>query len=243
MGDEGDIVDGCSNLLHLADLCTWLQPRPVQDIISLTRLLTDKSHDPNHVRCLEGMSAVDATHEQLAKLGQDLDNERAICRKWAGEAIAKLMIQTAKELGLKNKRERPVCVFSDIGESWAADKSRVNQVKLFEIMFGMFDKHRDWSLRLEREFMYAHNVGYSEVPSPRKKGCYERIISYMKTGKVKNINQAALKTHGLQIRISRFNKDITDKNRFDKRIKGEFVAASVSIGYRVLGCHVVYCCY
>ncbi len=64
--------------------------------------------------------------------------------------------------------------------------------------------------------------------SPRRKGCYERIISYVKTVKLKNINRAAQGMHGLQIRISQNKIDINDTNRYHKRPRGVFVEPKVS---------------
>ena len=227
MSADSNRVNCCSELLRLANLCLSLQPSPV-NVISLTRLLTDLIHTKNYVRCVKGMLATEASDEELDKLGKELDTERAVCRRWATEKVIRQMVVTSKEVGLRNGKGMIVNKFRDIGESWATDWSSENQERLFQVMFGMYDRDLQWSLRLEQEFMNLHNIAYSETPSPRRKGCYERIIASMKTCKVKSINRAP--SHGLMIRISRDPCTINDKNRYHKRPRGVFVPPKVSEG-------------
>ena len=149
-----------------------------------------------------------------------LDAEKAAISEWAIDKIKLRMQKKAISLNMM-WRGRRISKFQDIGASWKADSSEENAKKLYWVMYGDYEgKRAGWSREMESDYMASSNLQYiadqedASIREPR--GCYERLITKVKTTQVKLLNRTKRK-----ILMSRptNTRSTDDKSR---RKKGDF---------------------
>ena len=110
----------------------------------------------------------------------------------------------------------PVSNYKDIGLCWKQDTSRKNAVKMFDILFGQFEKSSVyWRENMEKEIMSELKIKYSDNTTFRHKesGCVSKLITSAKSEIIKNINRAGLLHHGKTIGVSHRRSDYHKKKR------------------------------
>ena len=174
--------------------------------------------------CITDTHVASAYPDEYHKASEDQRNswlnamiqERASCRSWAKIKIEDIFISEAHVQGL------PVDSLGDLKRVWRKDGSDATAEKMFQVLYGVFDRDPAWSKRLETEYMEDFaSVEYSKEGSTV--GCFEALITHKKSALVVSVNNATKKSHGRRINISRPKSMINDDNKFDKREKGTFM--------------------
>ena len=149
-----------------------------------------------------------------------LDVEKAAISEWATDKIKFRMQKKAISLNMMWKGKR-VSKFQDIGASWREDSSEENAKKVYWVMYGDYEgKRAGWSREMESAYMVSSKLEYvadqedASIREPR--GCYERIITKVKTTQVKLLNRYKRK---ILMSRPRTTTSVEDKSR---RKRGDF---------------------
>jgi hypothetical protein len=190
--------------------------------------LRERKMTKNHALTLVESTGNELTTEALAmKKLHELNQVKWQIKKKAKNTIHSIMLKKASELEMKyqdsNGNLIPVSSCKDIGLSWKQDPCRSNAEKMFDIMYGQFEKNSIyWREIMEKEIMDELNLKYIDNTTFRNKesGCVSKIITTAKMEIIKNINRAGLLQHGKTIVLS--NPRGTGKKR-KRRNPGVFM--------------------
>ena len=95
-------------------------------------------------------------------------------KHWVRNRIRQIQFEEAKKQGMD------VQSWEDIGANWQTDGSLENQKCLFQIMHGVFERNKNWSVdqtwssQLEGEFMKEYSLKYDK-PEPERKEAKKRV--------------------------------------------------------------------
>ena len=167
------------------------------------RLKQTGRHGRDDVIKSYGNSGNRGEDQYVGAMMQLLDDERSNLRDWAKQLIKARMLESARMSGMLLVGDKIVMKFRDIGKSWLADRSTDNAAKLYRVLFGDYEGiNQNWMETQERVYMKIMRKTYRDENGPerpRSKGCYEKIISDVKTTQVKLVCRAA----GATLRMSR----------------------------------------
>ena len=102
----------------------------------------------------------------------------------------------------KGEKQNPVKTIQQLKKAITQNNSLEFFEKLFNILYGVFDKEINWSRRLEKQFMDRYCYKYSEKSKSkhgqRDKGCFEILVNDVKTQIVKEFQRhGKTSSHGL----------------------------------------------
>ena len=186
----------------------------------LTRQLLRQMIEVDHVPLDEEVETEYQVREKLKKELKD----------WSRNRIRQIQYEEAINQGMN------ISSWEDIGHSWQHDDSAENQERMFQIMYGVFERDskwpygKTWSSKLEEEFMREYNLRYDR-PEPLRKASRRRtpagIEDIIKTerpelNKLLNLRTKMDNSHGKMIvAIGRVGKSSRQPNGI-KRKKGVF---------------------
>ena len=183
-------------------------------------LPTDTAITSTHVAAAFPEDYNKASESQRSSWLAIMNKERQDCRSWAALKIEQIFVEEARVQNLD------VHTMADIKLKWKKDGSDEMANKMFAILYGTFDARPNWARVLEEEYMTDY-AKFTYSKEANTVGCFESLISHKKSAMVVNVNNATRDTHNRRINISRRKDMITDKNRFQKRMKGVFDARYV----------------
>jgi len=122
-------------------------------------------------------------------------------KSWARTVLSNKLVVCAQLLKVKGKDGMLVTDVFGIGESWKHNDSVTNAEKMWNILFGQFDKQHGWETAMESDFMTEYQWQYKELllkeecHDARNKGCIAKLMSLVKGELVKNVNKRSKKGH------------------------------------------------
>ena len=155
----------------------------------------------------------------------ELKDEREELKSWASHQIHQMMSDEATRLNLtfgsSNCRVRSA---RDLTTCFKEAETDDDFHKMWDMMFGKFDLSPGWAKKLEETYMAMKRWEYvvDKEDSKKRTKCIEQQITQVKVDLVRNLNATGKSTHNKTVGISRTKKEITDKTKYTKRIKGVF---------------------
>ena len=150
------------------------------------------------------------------------------CRDMAKYDIENMMLQEAFHQKVtfnanKGEKQNHVKTVKQLKNTIIQNNSLKFFEKLFNILYGVFDKEINWSRRLEKQFMDRYCYKYSEKSKSkhgqRDKGCFEILVNDVKTQIVKEFQRhGKTSSHGLFLTMKINSK----KGKRVQRRKGKF---------------------
>jgi hypothetical protein len=175
----------------------------------------------NHALTLIESTGNEFANEALAmrKL-HELTESKTQIKNLAKNLLLESMMKRASELEVKyadtNGNLFPVTTYSEIGQAWKQNASKANASKLYDIMYGHFEKGSIyWREQMEKEIMNKLKIKYSDntIFCNKETGCVSKIITTAKNEIIKNINRAGLLHHGKRVGISNARGEGKKKKR------------------------------
>ena len=165
------------------------------------------------------------TPESINEMRTRIEKARDMVKSWARKQIQHMMCKEATlqalSCGPNNNRVKN---YSDLISSFQQAESAAILQKIWQVVYGTFDRNKGWAKDLADRFMSEFGWKYTFKNKPPKKRvyCVERQISLIKNELTKGLNFAVKSTHGKTLRISRKKEEITKATKFKKRKKAMF---------------------
>ena len=175
--------------------------------------LPDRDINVGHVRSVFGDETVGQDGDVLEALVQKVKSVKKDAFSWGNQQIEQQIIAHLSELG----PGRNISNFSQVLQYWKEDGSVEAAGKLWDAVYGAFDRKPGWEVELEKTYMKMKGFTYRELQG---KGCFAKLFSISKNTRIKAINQASKTTHKGQIRLKRKSAEVDPKTKFKKRKKG-----------------------
>lgn len=193
----------------------------------------DRKVSANFVRGVFGSELLHIQDDDDDEVLQRIETVTALrldVRRWATMEVQRKMVEAVHQCGRSH-----VTTWKQLVEFWRKNDISECAAIMWQVCYGSFDARPDWDQVLEREYMSMNNLTYRQPDvggnwDTMPKGCIARQIAGQKNILVKALNNAAKKTHGMQLTISRSAEEITSKNRYRKRKKGACLTSFVKGG-------------
>ena len=173
--------------------------------------------------------------ESIKEMRTRIEDARDAVKSWARTQIQHMMCKEASVQGLTcSPNNKKVKNYKELTTSFKQAESAAHLQKIWEVVYGTFDRNKGWAKDLADKFMREFGWTYTFENKPPKKRvyCVERQISLIKNELTKGLNLAVKSTHGRTVRISRKKEEITEATKFKKRKKSvfqvHFIASGVS---------------
>ena len=170
--------------------------------------------DENHVRATFGSAAQNCDAEQIKLLIEEIERHRKDCQNWGYSYVESRLVQNLQNHGVPVNNWREAISF------FAKDAEGRWLLRYWAACYGVWDKHPGWPEDVADSYLSARSYQYIESREEGGIGCCARMMSACKNERVKQLNKAARKTHGNEIRLKRKSDEITDATRNAQRKKG-----------------------
>lgn len=193
--------------------------------ISMFRLTTSKQ-TLAHARTVMSPCAPEEGAEKAKELLEKLQLEKTSVMNLARLLLSEMIVEKARELELqKTPGGARVSVIKDVGTCWANDGGLENADKVWTCLYGQFDLSPSWLEDMEAKVLQQHNWIYDSTTTkgekncgPKYTGCISKIITSVRRGLLRNVNNNGRDAHGKHFRIS-------EKSREKRRRPGVFLPA------------------
>jgi hypothetical protein len=217
-------------------------------------LRSDKKITEDHVYQVLGVG--EYSPDEIASTIKQWNTWKTDCRGWVAEEIKREMVICIRSLKRKDERFKnwspaktslgqDICTYDDIRKWWKMNgDEEQNQMALFEVCYGHWDKMEGWDVQWEEKYMERFKFEYIQDSKDAlikkckrtgytTKGCIARNFTQVKVELVKNFQKAGKSAkHGCVVTKSRQHDVAYGDDGAYKRRKKEDFTVSVSMKHK-----------
>ena len=173
--------------------------------------------DNAHVKLVYGLATKSWQDSDFRTACDAVEKKRSNAASWGKAKLQAMILEAAREWGIKAYN------WDELKNGFKKDPSSDFAARLWESLYGTFDRRKRWEYDLETEYMDFAGMEYDarEDGTSGKKGCIARLFVNVRKELVKAVNHAGKKNHGGVIRMKRTSEEVKKSGKGKRRKMGQ----------------------